>query len=289
MKRRDFLRVSAGGGLVLATASLTRGPLTAAADDAAWTMRLSTSSIHYQTLSIEQACARIAELGFAAVDIWSAHAGCPHLDDVQQRLGAAGLKQLLAAHRLELCAFSVYQGGYPRYAQLLGEMGGGVAVRGSTNPCAPAEIRQRMADFLETLKPEVELAEQHHSRLAIENHGQALLDSLDSLKAFVDLNRSPQLGVALAPYHLQALGASVEEAISICGPQLFYFYAWQQASGTEQLPGHGPTDFAPWLTALARAEYRGYVNPFMHGEISPEAMSTALAKSRDYLLTRQTR
>ena len=93
----------------------------------------------------------------------------------------------------------------------------------------------------------------------------------------------------MAPYHLQALGASVEEAISICGRQLFFFYAWQHASGTEQLPGHGPTDFAPWLAALARAEYSGYVNPFMHGEMSPEAMSAALEKSRDYLLARQTR
>ena len=119
--------------------------------------------------------------------------------------------------------------------------------------------------------------------LAIENHGNALLDSLDSFKAFVDLNQSPRLGIALAPYHLQALGVSVEKAIEICGQQLFFFYAWQQADGTEQLPGHGPTDFSPWIAALADAGYGGYVNPFMHGDVRPDAMSQALAKSRDYL------
>ena len=91
-------------------------------------MRLSTSSIHYLHLPIEQACERIAKLGFEAVDIWSAHQGCPHLDDVAKRLGADGLRKVLDQQKLKLFAFSVYAGGYARYAQLLGESGGGVAV-----------------------------------------------------------------------------------------------------------------------------------------------------------------
>ena len=45
-------------------------------------MHLSTSSIHFSELPIEKACERIAGLGFEAIDIWSAHEGCPHLDDV---------------------------------------------------------------------------------------------------------------------------------------------------------------------------------------------------------------
>jgi sugar phosphate isomerase/epimerase len=140
-----------------------------------------------------------------------------------------------------------------------------------------------MRDFLESLKPEVELAERHDSYLAIENHGNALLDSLDSFKAFVDMNKSPRLGVALAPYHLQATDASVEKAIAISGRQLLFFYAWQRAKGLEQLPGIGPTDFTPWIAALAKIRYSGYVNPFMHGDIPPRQMSDALARSRDYL------
>ena len=106
-------------------------------------MRLSCSSINFSSLPIEQACQRIAALGFEAVDIWSAHAGCPHLDDVAKRLGPAGLKDLLARHRLKLCAFSVYVGGYRRYAELLGKAGGGVAVRGSAGPCKPGELDRR--------------------------------------------------------------------------------------------------------------------------------------------------
>jgi sugar phosphate isomerase/epimerase len=72
----------------------------------------------------------------------------------------------------------------------------------------------------------------------------------------------------------------------VAGTQLFFFYAWQHEPDTKQLPGHGSTDFAPWLAALAAIRYRGYVNPFMHGHPEPAVMSAALAKSKEYLLER---
>ena len=49
------------------------------------------------------------------------------------------------------------------------------------------------------------------------------------------------------------------------------------------VPGHGPTDFTPWLRALAKAGYRWYVNPFMHGHPGTEIMAAHLATARDYL------
>jgi sugar phosphate isomerase/epimerase len=246
-------------------------------------LQLSTSSIHFKDLPIEQACEQIARLGFEAIDIWCAYDKCPHLDDVAARLGPEGLKEVLAKHRLKLYAFSTYIGGYAKYAELLGKAGGGVAIQGSAAPCKPEELTSRMKSFFEELKPLASLAEQHDSWLAIENHGTALLDSLDSFKAFVDLNPHPRVGIALAPYHVQAGGASVEEAIRIAGRQLLFFYAWQKQDGNNQLPGHGPTDFKPWLAALAEVNYRHFVNPFMHGHIETAEMAAALTKSRDYL------
>ena len=248
-----------------------------------WRMKLSTSSIHFMQLPIEQACEQIAKLGFEAIDIWSAHEGCPHLDDVLKRLGPEGLKKLLQKHKLKLCAFSVYRGGYQKYAELLGKVDGGVAVRGSTGPCKSEELIPKMKQFLESLKPLAELAEKHDFYLAIENHGNALLNSLDSFKAFVDLNQSKRLGIALAPYHLQTIKASVPEAIRISGKQLFFFYAWQHSPGAKQLPGVGPTDMTPWLQVLAQIKYPHYVNPFMHGHPKTEEMIKNLKTSRDYL------
>jgi sugar phosphate isomerase/epimerase len=279
LSRRRFLAIS---GAAAAAASLSPGGRLAASAPR-WSMRLSCSSINFMSVPIEEACRRIAALEFEAIDIWSPHAKCPHLDDVLQRLGPQGLQELLARNKLKLYAFSVYAGGYRRYAELLGRVGGGVAVRGSAAPCKPDELTARMKAFLQSLAPDVELAEKHNSYLAIENHGHALLDSLDSFKAFADLNRSPRLGIALAPYHVQARKASVEQAIAIAGRQLFFFYAWQNAPGTGQLPGIGPTDCTPWLAALAKVGYRWYVNPFLHHEPPPAAMSAAMSKSIEYL------
>jgi sugar phosphate isomerase/epimerase len=281
--RREFLtRAACLAGAAAAGAGLLRARPTSAADGP-WKMHLSASSIDFSKVPIEQACERIAALGFEAIDIWSAHAGCPHLDDVQKRLGPQGLKDLLARHNLKLYAFSVYSGGYPKYAELLGGAGGGAAIHGAPGAVDPKELAAKMKAYVEGLKGELALAEKYNSYVAIENHGGSLLNAPDSFKAFVDANTNPRLGIALAPYHVQAAKQSVEEAIAACGKQLFFFYAWQNAGGLKQLPGHGPTDFAPWLAALAKIDYKWYVNPFMHDEPPPDEMAPALAKSRDYL------
>ncbi|HUW18798.1 MAG TPA: sugar phosphate isomerase/epimerase [Sedimentisphaerales bacterium] len=285
VNRRDVLKlmgVGAAAGLTAASCGNLAGT---GRPGAKWRMRLSTSSIQFMQLSIEQACERVAGLGFEGIDIWSAYQGCRHLDEVAERLGPDGLNKMLAKYKLKLCAFSVYRGGYEKYAELLGRAGGGVAIRGSAPPCTPEELTAKMREFMENVKPLVQLAEKYNSYLAIENHGGSLLDSLDSLKLFVDMNASPRLGIALAPYHLQTINASVPEAIRICGRQLFFFYAWQRAEGLRQLPGIGPTDMTPWIQALADVRYAGYVNPFMHGHPEPDAMVANLAKSRDYLRT----
>ena len=280
MNRRRFVKGTACALSAAAAPSLALG-----AEKKKWTMRLSTSSVHYGSLTIEQTCERIAGLGFEAIDIWANFGKCKHLGDVAKRLGAEGLKELLAKHKLKLNAFSIYTTGYEPYAELLGKVGGGVAVRGSQGgEPSPEELTSRMKAFLEGLKPLAELAEKHDSYVAIENHGGALLHTLDSFKAFADLNQSKRLGVALAPFHLQTIDVPIPDAIRAVGKQLFFFYAWQKQPGTGQLPGHGPTDFTPSIQALAEIDYKWYVNPFMHHEPEPDAMSEALDKSRKYLL-----
>ena len=57
----------------------------------------------------------------------------------------------------------------------------------------------------------------------------------------------------------------------------------QVREGLKQLPGIGPADFTPWIAALAKARYRWYVNPFMHGHPEPEEMAKSLARSVEYL------
>lgn len=289
MKRREFLRRTLAATAVAgAGAGTGAGLLSAVGADGlpAGRRRFSTSSLLFKEVPIEAACERIAGLGFEGIDIWDAYEGCPHLDDALQRLGGTGLRDLLARHGLQLFAASTYVGGYRKYARLVGEAGGAVAVQGSAGPCRAEELQGRMRTFLESMKPLADLAGEQRSWLAIENHGNALLDGLDSFKAFVDLNTHPRLGLALAPYHLQAIGASVPEVIRVAGRQLLFFYAWQNAPGTDQLPGHGPADFRPWLEALETAGYGGFVNVFMHGHPDAATTSAALKKAKDSLLVK---
>ncbi len=261
-----------------------------------WKMKLSTSSLHYRSLSLEEACRRIAALGFAGIDVWShfewAGPLCEHLEAGVDRLGPEKFAALLQQHKLNLFSASCYSVPVSQFAAKLGQMGGCVIVRGSTTLETPAngevttdDLRRQMTKFIESLREEVELARQNNCVLAIENHsGSSLLNKLDSIKVFTEMNQHENLGIALAPYHVQLNQESVEETIRAAGTQLKFFYAWQHAEGTNQLPGIGPTDMRPWLRALAEINYQGYVNPFMHFEPEPDAMDQVLAKSHAYLL-----
>lgn len=284
--RRELLRRSAGAAAGVTLAAALPGclqPKASRGDKKPPWPRLSTSSVHFRSLPLEQACARVAELGYEAIDLWPAHFKCPHLDEAEA-MGADALQALLARHRLGLSAFTVYHVGFAKHAALLGRLGGGVAIRDSKyGKFDASNLVPEMKAFLESLKPQIELAEANRSYLAIENHRNSLLASLDSFKAFVDLNTHPRVGIALAPFHLQNDKEPVEPAIEIAGRQILFFYAWQFGQGMDELPGIGPADFKPWLATLKGTGYPGYVNTFTHHDAPPDEMAPALARARDYV------
>ena len=159
--------------------------------------------------------------------------------------------------------------------------GGGVVVRESKYAkVAKDQLEEAMRAFFQELQPEIDLARKHKVKLAIENHGDALLDTIGSMEMFAKLNPAPDMvGIALAPYHVQAIKAPVIDAIRACGGQLLFFYAWQLAGGTKQLPGHGPVDFAPWLQALEEQQFQHWMTPFMHGDLPLGEMAAAVDKA----------
>lgn len=244
------------------------------------------SSVNYASLSLEDACKRIGSLGFDAIDIWDSIEGylrCSHLSEVAETLGADGLSELLDRNKLKLCGFTVYSNNYSRYAKLLGQCGGGIAVR-SSRPRKDDSLSRDMKKFMEELKPELELCDQYDSYLAIENHGgDLLLNRLDSLKAFVELNRNKRLGIALAPHHIQNNGESVAEAVRICGEQLLFVYFWTNEENERQMPGLGATDVSDWFQALRDIRYSRYITPFMHQEPLPDRMDELHRQSMNSL------
>ena len=122
----------------------------------------------------------------------------------------------------------------------------------------PEDLTSAMRAFFEKLKPQIEKAAETKVRLAIENHGDALLNSPDSFKAFVDLNPAPQhVGLGIAPYHLQNIKAPVDEVIRTAGSQLLFFYAWQAAGGMKQLARPRPGGFRPLAQGAGRDQLSG--------------------------------
>jgi len=286
--RRTFLRtawertLAAGMLASLPVSLLNAAELNAAEQKSTKKPLYSCSSINFMSLSLEKACERIAELGFDAIDIWGG-LGCQHLKQVADELKPEGLKTILEKNCLKLCGFSLYGVGYAPYAKLLGQCGGGIAIHGSRRR-GEGSVTEDMKKYMDEIKPLLDLCEENNSFLAIENHGGGdLLNKMDTLKAFVDLNKSKRLGIALAPYHVMNNHESVAEAIRVCGSQLLFFYFWTNEKDEKQMPGMGQTDVSDWFRALDDIGYPCYLNPFMHHEPLPDRMSELHRTTRRYL------
>ncbi len=294
--RRNFVRTTSG---IIAAASAC-GLSSAFAEEKlkkpCWDMKLATASVMFDKLPIEKVCERAQRIGVDALDIWGPfdyyNTHCDHLEDARKRLGGKGLRELMTKHKLEVAAFSLYQKNkFSQYWEMIRDYGGGIIVRSDrAKASSPEEMSKNMRAFFENLKPDIELAEKSNSVLAIENHGGGLFNSLDSFKAFVELNPNPKrVGIAFAPYHLQGYkDTSMKDFIKVAGPQIQFFYAWQRQGpknpATHQLPGFGAVDFTPWIQALADAKYSQYLSIFLHGHAPADEMEAHISKSRNYLL-----
>ncbi|MDP6034988.1 MAG: TIM barrel protein, partial [Verrucomicrobiota bacterium] len=153
------------------------------------------------------------------------------------------------------------------------------------------------------LKPHIAAAEKANLTIAIENHGNNLMDSPDSMKWLIELAPSKHLGIALAPYHLESLGVDADghaKLIKALGKRIAMFYAWQHGMGCSkklpkeqerlQMPGRGKLDFVPLMRALKQINYSGFTSIFMHPvprgiPILPTASgcTTEINRARTYL------
>jgi len=267
--RRRFLAVSAG--------SVAGAFLAGRRGDAAQAqpMRFSASTVMYKDCDIREAVEEIAKTGCQAVDVWEVSG---HMEWIEKNRGEY-LRQLLDSYGLELFSFSIYFTPGPKRLnrlELLKECGGSVAVLGGGGG---RTVSQAVAG----LRPLVEKAEELGVKIAGENHGHTVLDSIESLREFAALAKSPALGIALAPYHVMRRKESVAEAVQAVGEKLFYFYAWQHAPGMRQLPGDGTLDFGPVIAALRKIKYNGYLNIFTHAHVPKDEMTRAVIESRRYL------
>ncbi len=211
------------------------------------------------------------------IDLWPLKHG--NQREQVDAMGSDKFVELLKKYEIKLgltTRFDLGPFGLENEMKFVSGLGGTAIVTGPGGPkgLKGDDLKKAIDAFHERLKPHVAAAEKHGIVMAIENHSNMLLDTPDGLRYFVDGIRSPSLGIALAPYHLPQETTLLADLIRHCGSKLAVFYAWQHGKGCmtklpkdeemEQLPGRGPLDFAPLLSALDEIGFNGFTEVFMH-------------------------
>jgi sugar phosphate isomerase/epimerase len=254
----------------------------------------------YGTTLLAEVLPEVHKTGATALDIWPRR----HADHREQvdAMGHERFLELLQASGVKLGVITRFDLGPYRLREemdVLRKLGGRMLVTGA-EATAGDTLRQKVWNFVESLKPHVETAAESGLTIAIENHASLLIDSADAIRYFAEFAPAEHLGLALAPYHLPQDPALLAGLISDLGPKLALFYAWQHGNGCMssqpkeqellQLPGRGQLDFGPLLAALKKINYSGWTEIFMHPFPrgisileSTERVTAAVNESRQYL------
>jgi sugar phosphate isomerase/epimerase len=295
--RRSFCRLAGGvlvGAAAVSRAQARRGP---------FHLRYILASSLYGRLPLAEVLAQASAAFCEHVDIWpEKHAN--HREQLES-MGRGQFAELLARHGVRLGVLTRYDLGpfaLQEEMRLAAQLGASMIVCGSRGPAGLAgrDLRAALADFIEKMKPHVAVAEDQSITIAIENHANSLVASVDSIRRFAEMIPSNHLGLALAPYHLPQDADLLANLIRHTGPRLAHFYAWQYGRGCHeplpkdqellQMPGRGLLDFRPLIAALADINYQGWTEIFMHPvprgiPILPTAaeVTAEINRSRAYL------
>lgn len=297
--RRSFLTsVAAGAG-----ALLLPNVLSAEARKPKFSLKYITGSCMYGYMDLALILPEVGKAGGSAIDIWPKVHG--NQREQLDELGEERFVRMLKDNKTTLGCITQYKLGpfnlqdEMRLAQRLGchtmvtAGKGKIGLRGQ-------ELKAAVRDFVEKMKPHIEVAEETGVKIAIENHGNNLIESEDSLKWLVEFRPSKHLGVALAPYHLPQDEKLLSDLIRTLDDGIFMFYAWQHGMGCMeklpkeqellQMPGRGSLNFTPLLAALRDIKYKGWTEIFMHPVPrgvpileSVSGVTEEINKSRSYL------
>ncbi len=231
----------------------------------------------YGYANLTEILPEVAKTGATAIDIWPEVHG--NQREQLDAMGEAKFRRLLEDNNVTLGCITQYKlgpFGLQSEMKLAQRMGCQLIVTGGKGPpnLQGGELKSAVAKFVEQLKPHLEVAQATGVRVAIENHGNNLIESPDSLKWLAELRPNPHLGIALAPYHLPQDAQQLAKLIADLGDSISMFYAWQHGMGCMkklpkaqellQLPGRGTLDFGPLITALRQIDYSGWTEIFMH-------------------------
>ncbi len=301
INRRPITRRTACRILAGTAAGAFAAPLSAAEDR--FRFNYITGSSLYGRLKLDVILPEIPKTGTEWLDIWP----MGHADQREQveEMGHDAFRAMLKKYGVKLGISTCYNlgpFGLQTEMEFVHDFGGRLLICASGGPknVKGAEYKAAVAQFVEQMKPHTARAEELGLVIGIENHGHALINTVESIEYFGELAKSPALGIALAPYHLPQDPKVIARVIEDLGPKLAHFYAWEHGQGAmkklpkaqemEQMPGFGKLDFGPIVGALKKINYDRWTEVFMHPvprgiPILPtaEEVTAAINKSRKYL------
>ncbi|TWU46325.1 Xylose isomerase-like TIM barrel [Rubripirellula tenax] len=266
-------------------------------------LNYSLASCLYGYTDLSVILPEVAKTGATSIDIWPMVHG--NQREQIDRMGEDTFAGLLRKHNVTLGCLTQYRlgpFGLGKELSFAKRLGCPLVVTGGKGPkdLSGNELKKAVAKFAQQMKPHLDQAAECDVTIAIENHGNNLIDSPDSLKWLVELCDHPKLGIALAPYHLTQEPTAIAELIRDLGPRLSVFYAWQHGMGSTeklpkeqellQMPGRGDFDFTPLVDALRTIHFTGPTEIFMHPVPrgvaileTPEAVTAEVNRARAYL------
>ena len=270
------------------------------------------SSSMYGTLPLGEILPKVKKTGATSIDIWPRAHG--NQREQMEKMGHEAFAALLKKHDVRLGCITRYDLGPFRLRdemKVCAKLGGDLLICGGSGPkgLSGGELKKAVKSFAEKMKPHAEAAEAAGVKIGIENHSSNLINTPDSLKWLLEFSPSKNIGIAMAPYHLETLGqeaGDLAKLVGQLGERLFMFYAWQHGMGCMeklpkeqellQMPGRGKLDFGPILQSLKAINYSGYTAIFMHPvprgiPILPTPTKTTeeINKARSYLENRLTK
>ena len=264
----------------LATAAASTAAFAAQAKSTQFQFNYIVGSSMYGELPLAQILPDVRRSGAAWVDIWPRVHG--NQREQVEEMGHEKFAAMLEANQVKLGCLTHYDlgpFGLQEEMKIGQKFGNKVVICGGKGPkgLKGAELKAAVKKFAEQMKSHAAVAEETDTIIGVENHGNNLIDSPDSLRWLIELAPSKNIGVALAPYHLENLGLGGKELANLIVDlkgRMPMFYAWQHGMGCHkklpkkqellQMPGRGKLDFKPIVAALKKIEYDGFTEIFMH-------------------------
>src|SRR6266700_1528606 len=252
-------------------------------------MKLAFSTNAYLKYSFAEAVRRLAELGYAGVEIM---ADVPHawpaclLEEQKQAIRDALSKHRLAISNVNAFMMNAISDARQRYwhpswiepernyrqiridhtiraLTLARELGARCITTEPGGPVAPGESwAAALRLFVEMLKPVIAHAEKEGVQLLIEPEPGLLIEKADQ---FLELMRhidSPAVGLNFDIGHFYCVGDDPAATVSRLAPYIRHFHLEDIAATRVHhhlVPGEGAIDFAATLAAIRQIDYQGCI------------------------------